>query len=92
MTATDMEARIVELMDREAIRDCLYLYCRGIDRADEATLRSAYWPDAIDNHGSYNGPIDGEPDPACRALPECPRGGLTPPDLRLRLVLQPVWQ
>lgn len=59
MTATDMEAKIVELMDREAIRDCLYLYCRGIDRADEATLRSAYWPDAIDNHGSYNGPVEG---------------------------------
>lgn len=59
MTASDMEAKITELMDREAIRDCMYLYCRGIDRADEATLRSAYWPDAIDNHGSYNGPIDG---------------------------------
>ncbi len=59
MTPHDMEARIVELMDREAIRDCVYLYCRGIDRADEATLRSSYWPDAIDNHGSYNGPVEG---------------------------------
>ena len=59
MTSSEMEARIVELMDREAIRDCVYRYCRGIDRADEAALRSAYWPDAIDNHGSYNGPVEG---------------------------------
>jgi hypothetical protein len=59
MPPSDMEARIVELMDREAIRDCVYRYCRGIDRADETTLRSSYWPDAIDHHGSYNGPIDG---------------------------------
>lgn len=53
------QAKIAELLDREAIRDCLYRYCRGIDRADEAALRSAYWPDAHDNHrancGSANG-------------------------------------
>ncbi|MDX0110591.1 nuclear transport factor 2 family protein, partial [Sinorhizobium meliloti] len=30
------EANISELLDREAIRDCLYRYCRGIDRGDEA--------------------------------------------------------
>ena len=59
MTANDMEAKVTELMDREAIRDCLYRYCRGIDRADEAALRSSYWPDAVDSHGSYNGPVDG---------------------------------
>lgn len=59
MNQNVLEAKIVELMDREAIRDCLYLYCRGIDRADEATLRTTYWPDAIDCHGSYNGPVEG---------------------------------
>lgn len=46
------EANISELLDREAIRDCLYRYCRGIDRGDEAALRSTYWPDAHDNHAS----------------------------------------
>ena len=51
MSATDLQA----LLDREAIRDCLYRYCRGIDRADEAALRSAYWPDATDCHGAWNG-------------------------------------
>ena len=53
------DKRLTELLDREAIRDCLYRYCRGIDRADEATLRSSYWPDATDRHGSYSGPVEG---------------------------------
>ncbi|RRH73014.1 nuclear transport factor 2 family protein [Falsigemmobacter faecalis] len=44
--------RLTELLDREAIRDCLYSYCRGIDRADEAALRGAYWPDGTDQHGA----------------------------------------
>jgi len=52
-------AKMTELMDREAIRDCLYRYCRGVDRADEAALRSAYWPDAHDRHGAYSGSADG---------------------------------
>jgi len=51
--------KIDELLDREAIRDCLYRYCRGIDRADEAALRSSYWPDAHDNHGAYSGSAEG---------------------------------
>ncbi|GLS32020.1 SnoaL-like domain-containing protein [Mesorhizobium albiziae] len=53
------QAKITELLDREAIRDCLYRYCRGIDRADEAALRSSYWPDAYDNHGAYSGSAEG---------------------------------
>lgn len=51
--------KIAELLDREAIRDCIYRYCRGVDRADEAALRSAYWPDANDQHGPYSGPVEG---------------------------------
>ena len=47
------------LLDKEAIRECLYRYCRGIDRADEALLRSAYWPDAHDSHGAYVGSASG---------------------------------
>lgn len=53
------DKRLTELLDREAIRDCIYRYCRGVDRADEASLRSSYWPDATDCHGSYSGPVEG---------------------------------
>jgi ketosteroid isomerase-like protein len=39
-----------ELADREAIRDCLTTYCRGIDRRDVDLVREVYWPDATDDH------------------------------------------
>jgi hypothetical protein len=47
-----------ELPDREAIRECLFRYSRGVDRLDEAMIRSAYWPDAIDNHLNFVGTVD----------------------------------
>lgn len=53
------DAKLTELLDREAIRDCIFRYCRGIDRADEAALRSSYWEDAHDCHGAYKGPAEG---------------------------------
>jgi SnoaL-like domain len=56
------------LLDREAIRDCLYRYCRGIDRLDEEALRSAYWPDATDRHGAYTGSAAGFIERALRNL------------------------
>ncbi|MGE8200028.1 MAG: nuclear transport factor 2 family protein, partial [Variovorax sp.] len=52
-------APLQALLDREAIRECLYRYCRGIDRVDEEALRSAYWEDATDCHGAWNGSADG---------------------------------
>jgi hypothetical protein len=69
MTAT---ASLQDLLDREAIRECLHRYCRGIDRADEAALRSAYWPDATDSHGAYKGSATGFID---QALPKLRAGG-----------------
>jgi len=65
----NINVAIQELLDREAIRDCLYRYCRGIDRADEAALRSAYWDDATDNHGPYRGSATGFIEWALKALP-----------------------
>ena len=61
------------LLDREAIRDCLFRYCRGIDRLDENALRSAYWPDAIDNHGAYKGTASGFIDMALLKLQKAGR-------------------
>lgn len=54
---TDMP--LARLLDKEAIRDCIYRYCRGVDRADETALRASYWPDAQDRHGPYLGPVEG---------------------------------
>ncbi|HEN9518923.1 TPA: nuclear transport factor 2 family protein [Acinetobacter baumannii] len=61
--------QIQELLDKDAIRDCLYRYCRGIDNADEEALRSSYWPNAIDQHGAYNGSAIGFINYAMKALP-----------------------
>jgi hypothetical protein len=49
------EQRLTRLEDREAIRDCLSRYSRGVDRLDRALLLSAYHPDAIDDHGKFIG-------------------------------------
>jgi hypothetical protein len=43
------------LLDREAIRDVLMRYARGIDRCDRSLLEGVYWPDAIDDHGNFRG-------------------------------------
>ena len=66
------QASLQALLDREAIRDCLYRYCRGIDRCDEAALRSAYWEDATDCHGAWNGSAEGF---IAQALDKLRRGG-----------------
>ena len=72
--ARSKESMIEELMAREAIRDCLFRYARGIDRTDEAALRSSYWPDGTDNHGSYKGSASGFIDWALKVLPHIERG------------------
>lgn len=41
-----------EILDRSAIDRLLALYCRGLDRADEATLRSIYHEDAVEDRGA----------------------------------------
>ena len=48
-----------ELADREAIKDCMYRYSRGADRCDEEMIRSAYWPDAFDDHLAFQGDPEG---------------------------------
>lgn len=45
-----------ETAHRLAILDVLATHCRGVDRADTATLKSCYWPDAEVAYGSFNGP------------------------------------
>lgn len=45
--------------DRRAIEECLLRYIRGVDRKNWDLVRSAYHPDAYDDHGAYKGGIDG---------------------------------
>jgi ketosteroid isomerase-like protein len=52
---TSVTRILEELADREAIRECLYRYARGVDRLDADMVRSAYWPDAIDTHLDFKG-------------------------------------
>jgi len=53
-----MHANTIEsLLAKQDISDVMMRYARGVDRADEAMLRSCYWDDAIEEHGStYSGP------------------------------------
>lgn len=46
---------IQNLIDRQAILDCLVRYCRGVDRLDRELVLSAYHQDAVDDHGAFVG-------------------------------------
>ena len=48
-----LQRAVKELMDRQAILDCLNRYARGLDRRDPDVLRSAFHPDATDHHGGH---------------------------------------
>lgn len=50
-----MSYTIDKLSDLECIRDVARRYCRGVDRLDVAEMKSAYWPDATDHHGTFVG-------------------------------------
>lgn len=52
------DSAIDQLLDRQAIRDCLTTYSRGVDRLDVELIRSAFWPDAHDAHGITNGSVE----------------------------------
>jgi hypothetical protein len=54
-----LRKRLQALLDKDAIRDCLMRYSRGMDRQDWETARSAYWTDAIDDHILYVGGPEG---------------------------------
>jgi hypothetical protein len=44
-----------EMLDAHKIYAVLTRYCRGLDRCDVETLKDAYWPDAKDDHGVFEG-------------------------------------
>ena len=52
---TEEYARLIDHLERDAIREVVVRYARGADRLDEELTRGAYWPDGYDNHGLFRG-------------------------------------
>jgi len=50
-----LEFMVQELWDRDAVRDCVSRYCRGMDRFDRELVLSAFHPDALEEHGKFVG-------------------------------------
>lgn len=48
-----------KLLDKDAIRDAIARYARGVDRGDWDLVRSGYHADAHDWHGDYQGGVEG---------------------------------
>jgi ketosteroid isomerase-like protein len=46
-----IDAQVQELLDKQAIREALDRYARGVDRLDAALIASAYHDDAVDDRG-----------------------------------------
>lgn len=55
---TEEHVGLSELLDRQAIRDVVLRYCRGIDRMDRDLVRACYHSDAIDHHVGFSGTVD----------------------------------
>ena len=51
-----LRQEVRRLRDHEEIRQLMYRYARGVDRADAAKLRSVYAPGGTDRHGRFDGP------------------------------------
>jgi len=51
----DMTRELQILLDKQAIKEVLMTYCRGIDRLDETLLRSVFHPGSQHMHG-FEGP------------------------------------
>jgi hypothetical protein len=51
----DLRATVRALSDRQQIFDCLHRFNRGLDRLDVESVRSAYFADAFDHHGPFQG-------------------------------------
>lgn len=73
--AVDQKA-LETLIAKDAIRELVLLYSRGVDRKDAALLRDLYTADATDTHGdSYDGDATGYCDFLEKSFPYMPYSG-----------------
>jgi SnoaL-like domain len=49
--SSERDPEVQELLDKQAIRELMIRYCRGLDRMDAELISSVYHPDAHDDHG-----------------------------------------
>lgn len=59
MRSSPHQENLQRLIDRAEIEDVMRRYARGVDRGDWEAVRSTYHPDARDEHGEYQGGVDG---------------------------------
>ena len=50
-----LEAKVQELLDRQAINDLIARYSRTLDWVDDAGQADCYWPDAAIDYGFFKG-------------------------------------
>lgn len=53
-----MSDALQDLLDRDAIRQCLVRLARGEDRRDASLIRAALWPDSVTDYGMYRSGFD----------------------------------
>jgi hypothetical protein len=53
-----LPAELQVLIDEREIRRCILRYCHGTDRLDWQQVVDCYVPGALDDHGSFNGPVE----------------------------------
>jgi hypothetical protein len=52
-----VDVDLTVLLAERAIERVLTSYSRGVDRFDFDLVRSCYWPDGTDDHGSFSGGV-----------------------------------
>lgn len=67
-------AKLQRMLAEMEIREALVRFCRGADRRDNDLIRSAFHPDAHDDHGAYSGDVEGFiawQEERHRTIPQC---------------------
>lgn len=53
-----MDEAVRNLLDKQACTELVYRFARGLDRCDEAIVRSVFHPDGTDDHGAFKGDVE----------------------------------